>query len=191
MKRILFVLVLLVLAGGGCGGGSTAGDALSETAGKLGDIRSGTLTLRVLVEGTGELGGKAGFELEGPFAFGKAGELPQADIRYGRTAGSQEAQARFVSTGDQAFVEVDGKTYELPSSLVADLRLEEGGSGGEAGLGELDIGDWMLEPELDDGGEVGGAETDRVTARLDVVAAANDLLAVVRELGAVDLGRLE
>jgi hypothetical protein len=192
MNRVLLPLVaLLALVLGGCGGGSGARDALAETAGKLGDIRSGTLTLEVRIEGTGQVGGEAGFELEGPFGFGEAGELPQADIAYRRIAGSQQAEARFVSTGEKAFVEVGGETYELPDSMVADLRTTEGGSGSDSGLGELDIGDWLVDPQLSDGGEVGGAETDRVSSRLDVVAAVNDLLGVVRDLGVADLGQLD
>lgn len=193
MRRLLPVLLaLLVLPLAGCGGGgSGAQEALSETAGKLGEIRSGTLTLRVLVEGTGQFQGEAGFELEGPFDLGETGKLPQANIEYRKTAGSQQAEATFISTGEKAFVKVGGQTYELPDSMVADLRAREGGFDGEAGLGELDIGDWMVDSRMSDGGEVGGAETDRIRSRLDVVVAVNDLLEVASRLGVADLGRLE
>jgi hypothetical protein len=187
-SSLLALLAVLSLAA--CGGGSNSQTALSETASKLGEIKSGTLTLRVLVEATGQLEGRAGFELHGPFALAEEGKLPQADMEYRRIAGGQESTAAFVSTGERVFVKAGGQTYELPESMVADLR-GQGGSENASGLGELDIGDWMIDPQVSDGGQVGGAETDRVTSRLDVVAAVNDLLELVRSLGAADLGRLE
>lgn len=189
MRRLLpLVCALVVLLLSGCGG-SDSGDALSETAGNLDEIRSGTLTLRVLVEGSGQFEGRAGFELHGPFAFGASGKLPQADMEYRRIAGAQETRAGFVSTGDSVFVESGGQTYRLPDSMVAGLRSQESESD-ESGLRELDIGDWMVDPQVSDGGAVGGAETDRVSSKLDVVAAVNDLLEVVRGVGVADLGRL-
>ena len=44
------------------------------------------------------------------------------------------------------------------------------------------IDDWIEDPEVDDGGEVGGAETDLIRARLNVVEAVNTLLAVSSQL---------
>ena len=57
----------------GCGGGGEAeGDprvALSDTAAKLGEIRSGKLDFRLVLDPEGE-GERVGFELAGPFALG-------------------------------------------------------------------------------------------------------------------------
>jgi hypothetical protein len=192
MKRLALLLVALTFAPvlAGCGGGGSD-NALSETASKLGEIESGVLVLRVLVEGTGELEGQAGFELDGPFALAQEGELPVAEIEYRKIAGDESAEATFISTGDRAFVETGGQTYELPHSMVADMRASEEDGQGVEGLDELEIGDWMVEPEVSDGGEVGGAETDRIQSRLDVVAAVNDMLELARRLGAPNLGTLE
>lgn len=81
--------------------------------------------------------------------------------------------------------------YELPDAMTAGLRAPEGGTQPVEGPEELEIGDWMVDPEVSEGGEVRGADTDRIRSRLDVVAAVNDMLALARGLGAPDLGTLE
>jgi hypothetical protein len=192
MQRLALILVALTLGStlAGCGGGGSE-DALSETASNLGEIESGVLVLRVLVEGTGKGEGQVGFELDGPFALAQEGKLPVAEIAYRKIAGDETAEATFISTGERAFVETGGQTYELPDAMIANLRAPEGGTQPVEGLEELEIGDWMVEPEVSDGGEVGGADTDRIRSRLDVVAAVNDMLELARGLGAADLGTLE
>jgi hypothetical protein len=193
MRRLALASALLALAAGACGGGSESAsspqDALAETARNLGDIQSGTLGLRVSVGSDGE---EAGFVLEGPFAFAEnADALPLADLEYTQAAGGESETVRFVSTGEKAFVVVGGQAYELPDDQVASLRGTGSGEGSAGGLEELRIDDWFQEPGLSDGGSVGGAETDRVRARLDVVATANDLLELAGTLGGSVGGRLE
>ncbi|HEX2044447.1 MAG TPA: hypothetical protein VHF23_02330, partial [Gaiellaceae bacterium] len=70
----------------------------------------------------------------------------------------------------------------LPPEMLDDLR---GADSGE-GLARLGIEDWLVEPELVDGGDV-----DRVEGRLDVGQAAADLAALLDELGAVDADLLD
>jgi hypothetical protein len=184
------LFLALLLAGGACGGGDgggSAGDALAETAEKLGEIKSGDLFLRV-VASSGE--NELGFELDGPFALVEDGKLPVAEIEYTQIAGSRRGTATFVSTGDAAFVQVEDATYELPESELGALR-KAGGGGGGGGLGELRIDGWLDNPELSDGGDVGGAETDKIVADLDPVAAANDLLALIGRLQGDEATRLE
>jgi hypothetical protein len=126
--------------------------------------------------------GRIGFELHGPFAL-RPGALPVAKIAYTQIAGAHKATATFISTGTKAYAEVNGKAYELPASATASLRQAAGGSGGSNTFGELRIDDWVKDPSVTDGGQVGGARTDRVSGDLDVVAAANGLLDLVRQLG--------
>jgi hypothetical protein len=192
MRRFALVSVVLALAVGGCGGSESSSDpsdALADTARNLGEIRSGKLGLRLTA---GSDGDEAGFVLEGPFAFAEsADELPLADLEYTQAAGAESETVRFVSTGQQAFVVVAGQAYELPEDRVATLRGTGAGTGGADGLAELRIGDWFLDPELSDGGAVGGAETDRIRAGLDVVATANDLLELAGALGSDAGGPLD
>jgi hypothetical protein len=193
MRRLALAGAFLALGLAACGGASEPSsspqDLLAETARNLGEIRSGTLDLLLTV---GSDGKEAGFVVAGPFAFAESGDaLPLADLEYTQAAGDDAETVRFVSTGERAFVVLGGQAYELPADQVASLRGTGSSEGSGEGLGELRIDDWFQEPELSDGGSVGGAETDRVRAGLDVVAAANDLLELAGSLGADAGGPLE
>src|SRR5207247_238435 len=87
------------------------------------------------------------------------------------------------STGTKAYAEVNGKAYELPASSTDVIRQAASGIGGSGGLGQFRIDSWVKDPVVSDGGEVGGTDTEHVSAHLDVVAAANGLLGFVRQLG--------
>jgi hypothetical protein len=185
--RAPLLTLALVLALAGCGGetsgSSSPEDALAETAANLGEIRSGELLLEVTASADED---EVGFRLEGPFAFAESeGELPVAELEYTQIAGDREATVTFVSTGERAWVVSDGEAQEITETApLESLRGSgSGGGGGGPGLGELGIGDWFVDPEISDGGEVGGAETDEISSELDVVAAANDLLALLQALG--------
>jgi hypothetical protein len=183
-RRVALLCVLaLALSAAGCG--EDARDVLGETAANLGEIRSGRLDMSMLIEGrTAEArGGEVGFMLRGPFALPRGGGLPRARVAYTQVAGGRRATITVVSTGQAAFAEVGGRAYELPEDQAGRLRLGAQ-SLGTGGSGEpLRIGSWVRDPELTDGGSVGGAETERVSGRLDVATAAADLLRLSRALG--------
>jgi hypothetical protein len=175
----LFILVALVA---GCGGSSRANEVMSDAAANLGKLRSGDLTLRLIVAPRQGTKGRIGFELRGPFAL-RPGELPVAKIAYTQIAGAHKGSATFISTGTKAYAEVNGKAYELPASSTNALRQAAGGSGSSNAFAELRIDKWVKDPSVADGGQVGGVPTMRVSGDLDVVAAANGLLDLVRQLG--------
>jgi hypothetical protein len=174
-------LVALVLFVAGCGGGGEASKVLSDTGGNLGKLRSGNLTLRLVVSPRQGTKGRIGFELHGPFAL-RDGSLPVAKIAYTQIAGAHEGTATFISTGTKAYAEVNGKAYELPASAAQSIRQAAAGGSGSA-FGQLRIDNWVRHPTVTDGGEVGGARTRHVFGDLDVVAAANGLLDLIRQLG--------
>jgi hypothetical protein len=181
--RRLAVLIVAAFLVAACGGSEDAEDVLAETADNLEEIESGVLAMRLVVTPKGEDAEAVGFELRGPFSFGGPGELPIARIAYTQIRGSERGTVTLVSTGRRAYVEVGGQAYELPPTQAAELRragedLQEG-----EGLGELGLDDWIQEPELSDGGEVDGIETDRVDAKVDVAAAAQDLVELGQGLG--------
>jgi hypothetical protein len=178
--RRLWLVAALVPALAGCGGGGDAAPILSRTAANLGKIHSGRLDLRFLVTPR-EGNGRVGFELHGPFALRRG--LPLARVDYTQITGERSATATLVSTGERAYVELGGRAYELPGATAAQLASAAGGVSGSQGLGELRIDGWVKDPHASDGGDVGGAATDHVSSGLDVVRAANDLLALVRRLG--------
>lgn len=180
--RRLLALLALATALAGCslgGGGGDAEDVLGETARNLGEIRSGTLDLRLIVAPRD--GDEFGFELHGPFALAsEEGALPVLDVDYTQIVDGRRGTVSLVSTGDQAFAVVDGQAYELGEAQTTELRAASGALGE---FDELPIDDWVVDPEVEDGGEAGGAETDLVTGELDVVAAANGLIELARGFG--------
>lgn len=173
-------LVAALLAG--CGGGDRANQVMSDAAGSLGKLRSGNLTLRLIVAPREGTKGRIGFELRGPFAL-RPGGLPVAKVVYTQIAGAHQGTATFISTGAKAYAEVNGKAYELPASSTNALRQAAGGPGGSSTFAELRIDNWVKHPAVTDDRQVGGAQTTRVTGDLDIVATANGLLDLVRQLG--------
>lgn len=171
--------VALLLVPAGCGNG--AGDALDETAAKLGEIRSGRISMTLEVTPSTP-DSQVGFELEGPFSLpDRAGELPEAALRYSQIAGARRGDVEFISSRKQAWVEVEGQAYELPPDRVEGLAA--GGAGGASPLAGLDVASWTRDAELEDGEPVAGDETERVRAEVDVVRALNDALSVAGRLG--------
>jgi hypothetical protein len=168
----------LLLAG--CGGGNST-DVLSKTANNLSKIRSGTLAMRLVV--TPKSGSPFGFELKGPFSLEKAGSLPVLRVAYTQIANGKRATVTVLSTGRAAYVLTGGRTIELTSAQAETLRSASGQLSGGGGLGSLGIDDWFEEAKRSDGGSVGGAETDKVSAKLDVVNAANGLISLLRRGG--------
>ena len=189
LRRLLpFVAVAAVLLGAACA--ETGGRAvLAATAAKMDDIASGDLRLR-MVASAGAQGPErpVGFELSGPFAVAQErGALPVARLRFTRLAGTPLEPTTFLSTGQRAFLEVDGRFYELPEEQVQPLRAREGRAGGNA-LEGLDVDGWAEGHRVEDAGRVDGVGAQRVTGEVDVVEALNDLVAVAGQVGAETAG---
>ncbi len=175
----------------GCGGGGEAeGDpqaALSDTAARLGEIRSGDAGIHGSSSTPKGEGERVGFELAGPFALGDETHGPRFRLDYTQLRGDEEGTVTMTSTGERAYVTVGNETYELPSDRASELTGAGAVVAGD-GLGSLDVGRWLLDPELSAGDEVAGDATDRIEARLDVAAAVRDLVALARKAGAIAPG---
>jgi hypothetical protein len=186
MRRGTGCAVLLAAAAlSGCGGGGgDAQKALAETAANLGKIRSGVLHVELVVTPRGRMGqGPIGFRLDGPFSLGSKGSSGVLRIAYTQLAATRRATVTVISTGGNGYVETGGQTYELPAAQAGALRAAAQQLRSSGGLGRFRIDDWIRDPKLSDGGRVGGADTDRVRAGLDVVHAANDLISLARASG--------
>lgn len=178
MRSLACVAAAATLALSGCAQDSPAQSALESTEENLPDIRSGVLSMQLLAAPAGAAEGRGvGFELRGPFAVAEeTGSLPAADLQYTRVTGAERRSTRFISTGKKAFVEVDGRTYELAEEQVEDLRAQGGEASGKGGLEGLHLDEWIENPRLRGGPALGGIRTDTVTGRLDPVPALDDLL---------------
>jgi hypothetical protein len=182
-RAALAGLAAVALAVAGCGGGG--GDEEEATAllkrGFATDVESGVLTLdaEVQPEGIEELDGPLRLTLEGPFeAAGGPTELPDLDMDFRASGAGREFGGRVVLTPENAWVEYRGATYEAGEELWARVRealreqdQEQPETFAEAGIDPLD---WVDDAESDGEEEVAGAQTTKVTAKLDVEAMLRD-----------------
>jgi hypothetical protein len=183
MKRVLAACIVFLVS---CGPFSPQGP-LQEAATKLGEVRSGTLVLRVSART--RAGDETGFHLSGPFSFPEDESLPEAQITY-RRVGSDVAPLVFTSTGDHAYLRVDGQNYQLPPEQVSSLR----GASEPDDVGPFDalkMDEWLLDAAEQDGPRLDGVDTRLIRGDVDVVAAANDLFAMARDFGGSDLPAIE
>jgi len=176
--RVALLVVAAAVALSGCmhGGGrdEDAQRALAQTTERLGAIRSGTLEFGVLVEPRDEE--PFGFELEGPFEL-REGAPARLHVEYTRIANGRRATVTLVSTGEDAWAEVDGERVDLDPEQRQELlgTAEELSAGG---LEQFQVGDWIASAELER-----GDSTDVVRGDLDVVAAVNGLARLAGGLG--------
>lgn len=163
--RRLGVLACTLVTLTSCAG--SAGEALQGAATKLQEVRSGVVSFRV--EATAGEDGRVGFVVEGPFSADQDRPLPVVDWEVTRILGEEEDTVRFISTGDEAFIERDGQAYALDADQSAGLGGPQASLA--EGLSTIDLSDWFVDGEA----EEGEGETVLV-GDLDVVAAANDLM---------------
>lgn len=180
MTRAAAVIAASALLAGCGSGGGDPNVVLRETAASLGEIESAKpLHVRLAVDPRD--GEEFGFEIDGPFALCDGEDtLPTLDVDYTQFAQGEEETVHLISTGTEAFVEVDGQAYELGEEQEQALRDSCGDL--EGGFEELRVDDWVADAE---------ADGNRVTGSLDVVAVVNDLADVARAFGRGDLSRLD
>lgn len=184
MLRALLVALCAALALAGCGGDDeSAEDVLAETATKLGEIRSGTLDFGLLV--TPRRGNEFGFELRGPFSFGKGGSLPVMEVEYAQIANGRRGEVTLISTGETAYARVGDDVTKLTEEQTAELRAAVAELEQDGGLAQLPVDRWIRDAELS-----GDGETERVEGELDIVETVNGLLDLARGFGR-DMPRIE
>ncbi len=168
------------LLAAGCGG-QDANQVIRDTASNMGRIRSGTLDLKLLVTPQGQ-GQPFGFTLRGPFKLGTR-PLPVLRVRYTQIANGKQATATLVSDGRRGEIVSNGGTSPLSSAQAQQIGAAARQIQGAGGLAGLGIESWVKGAKVSDGGTVGGAPTDKITADLDLVNVANSLIGIARLAG--------
>ena len=186
--------VVIVVAVAVVSRGSGEEKTLRETHEKLSEVRSGQLAMRFVIAPLSEArDSDVGFAIKGRFALGRPGRLPDADLAYTQIAGPEQETVRIVSDGQAAWVRVGEQAYTLPRERTERLRRSADGDGGEGkgegtgGLDALRIDRWIADPKSSDGSEIDGVATTRITGKLRVATALQDLLALGRRAG-TDVG---
>jgi hypothetical protein len=176
------VAVLCCAAFVACGGDEAS--SLDDAADRLQDVRSGVLDMAIQIEAGGA--GPVGFEIAGPFSLSE-GRFPITDWEITRSLGDQVSFVRFISTGEQAFLEVDGIAYQVPADQLSSIGAP--GAALQEGFEELDLSEWVNEPRVDSDGD---AQT--ISGDLDAVAVVQDLVEIAGDpldLSEEDLEALE
>lgn len=112
------------------------------------------------------------------------------ELTYTQIAGDESATNVFVSTGENAFIQIDGSFYEMPPERVETLRGGPEDEDAGSQLEGLGVEEWVLDPEISEGEEVGGDATQRITGELDVVEVFNDLFDTARNLGVTSIANV-
>jgi len=187
-----FLAAPLALALSACGG-SSGGNVLRDASTNVGNIRSGVLHARLLVQPRMESARQAfGFTIDGPFRFG---DQPTANITYVQIANGRRAQAKLVITPDGGTIVTNGGRRTLDASQLSDLRgtmraVRAGGS-------IVDVSSWVKSSESTDCPDA-DAPVECAKGELDPVEAVNGLMALEQAagrrtagLGAADADQLE
>ena len=180
----MLVLCACTLGLVACGGDDSddVDTILSETFGEGKDVKSGRLdvSLRVNTQGLQQVQGPVAVRLSGPFQSTKPTELPQFDFQASVDAGGQQIKAGAVSTGDKGFVKLQDQAYDLGDELyktfkdgyaeTAKCNEEQNGKSSNSSFAALGVNpkNWLADAEKAGEDEVGGAETTRITGKVDV-----------------------
>lgn len=129
------------------------------------------------------------FELSGPFELVPGKPLPKAKITYSVGSGGQTQDVTLLMTGDDAYSLLRGQAYELPKSVLKELKqatkdLNKSGGGGLSGI-KMNFDKWLVDPKVSNGGRIDDTPTWRTDADVNVVNAVKDLVAAAGQLGPV------
>lgn len=192
-SRLLALLATLVLALAGCGGDDGGGEgskdarALLEKAfDKQVDSADLRLDLKADLEGLDQLKGPISLSIEGPFKSNGPKELPNLDWDVKVGGLPQDIDAGLSVTGDNAYVEFRGQSYEVGKQLFSQLKRsfaqQQRQSGGQQSLRQfgIDPAKWLDDPKVEDGEDVGGDSTRKVSGDVDVKQVVKDVLEALR-----------
>lgn len=172
--------------GGGSSSGGDTADAqtlLTQTFTGSHKIDSGKVNLQLNIDAQGDasLKGPIKLAVTGPFASAGSGNLPRFDLALDVNAQGQGIKAGITSTSDQLFVNFGGTAYEVPATLLSQLKQSfkqnQSQSSGKDALSSLGIHPekWLKDPTVVGTESIGGVDTEHISAQLDVNALLDDV----------------
>ena len=192
--RISALLLVLVLALGGCGGddggggeGSKEARALLEKAfSKQVDSAELKLDMKADLEGLDQLKGPITFNISGPFKSRGEKALPVLDWDVKVRFAGQTIDAGVVVTDDNAYVTFRGQAFEVGKQLFSQLKKNFADQQKQAGEQQslkrfgIDPTGWLDDPEVEDGEDIGGDATRKISGDVDVKQVVKDVLGALR-----------
>jgi hypothetical protein len=151
------------------------------------DIKSANIEMTMSVKSAQQT---MNVSLAGPYQSNGKDKLPSADLALKvEGATPKTIEGRLISTGDNAFVEYEGETYEVGKDKIAQLE-KQGAAGGTNQLSAADIRqlmgtmqDWFPESDTQDNADLDGEPVTRVMGKLDLSKALTDLKALASKPG--------
>jgi hypothetical protein len=201
--RYPFVLALALASAllvAACGGGGNKEDpqqVLNQTFSNPTSIRSGTMDLDLRIETSGgDNPGRLEVKLGGKFQSRGSGQFPEFDLDLSlkEESGSQSTSGTggLTSTGDGAFVNVQGTEYAVPQQLYDEFtstyaQLQGQGSGGKStGLLQalnINLANWLTDLKNDGTEDVEGANTIHISGQANVPQIVQDLRTIAQKAG--------
>ena len=199
---------MLVAACGGGGNGEDPQQVLQQTFNNPTSIESGTFDLDFRIETSGgENPGSFEAKLGGKFANQGPDQVPKFDIDASVKAesGSQNISGTggLISTGDQAFVNLQGTDYAVPQQLYDEFtttyaQLQGQNQSGKSAslLGALGISpaNWLTDLKNEGTADVEGTKTIQISGSANVSKLVEDLKAIAQRAGSaanVDTSKLD
>lgn len=200
-RAIVALLALAVVAvalaacgGSGSGGSGDAQTLLRQTFTGTHQIRSGkaNVQLRIVATGDPSLQGPIEATIAGPFESAGSGRLPKFDLAIDANAEGQGIKAGVTSTSDQLFVNFGGTSYAVPAQVVQRLQQsfarsqQQGSTQPRTSLKALGIDPlgWLQDATVVGTESVGGAQTDHISAKVNVGALLDDVDVLLAKVSA-------
>ncbi|MDO8209377.1 hypothetical protein [Conexibacter sp. CPCC 206217] len=174
-------------SGGGGGDTADAQTLLRETFSGTKDVRSGRFALSLRA---GESGGEQiAVSIGGPFESIGGDAYPKFAITAVVRGGGLDISGGLTSTSDRLYVEYGGNAYEVPAEYL-DLARQQTGTQDRAipELPDFDPLSWVTDPTVVGTEDVGGVETQHISAGLNVTALMDSIDRVLAEVGRQGLG---
>lgn len=189
---LLTIIATLALAavGVGCGGddgggGSDDASALLKKAFAT-EVDSADLKIDVSadVEGVPQLNGPLSLTIEGPYKSQGKKKLPLFDWDIKAQGAGQSFSGGLVVTTDNAYVQFQGATYEVGTELFTQFasQIEQQSTQSPRSLKALgvDPAEWLSDPEVEDGDDIGGDATQVVTGDVDIERVVKDIFDLIQ-----------
>jgi hypothetical protein len=157
------------------------------------DIKSANVTVDLSMKAQGQ---ETSIKLAGPFRSNGENKLPSVDWKLNVAAAGmpKPIDAQVISTGDDAFVVYGGETYQVGKENIAKLKLSGAGGGMEsADIGKMltKMQDWFPETSGTQDAELDGEPVTRISGKLDLSAALEDMKEMAKQPGASGFEGLE
>ena len=194
MARLILPLLAALALLAGCGGDdapsaeeSADAQALLEKAfSKQVDSADLKLDVKADLEGLDQLKGPVSVSLSGPFKSSGDNQLPVLDWDLKAKFAGQTIDAGMVVTEDNAYVSFRGQDYEVGEQVFAQLKSsfakQQKQAGGQQSLKQfgIDPTDWLKDPEVEDGEDIGGDSTRKISGDVDAEKVVQDVLGALR-----------